>query len=297
MQHPSSVCVIYNPVAGRRRLKAVTVFSKTLEACGMSVRFLKTDYAGHARYLAARCVAEGFTGCVVAAGGDGTVSEVASGLVGSAIPLGILPIGTANVLALDLKIPFDARQNAHLIASGACRLVWPGHVQSASGQWLFVQMVGIGVDAHIVQNVSLTFKRAAGRVAYGVQTLRSFWRYAFPMLTVRVDGRLYQASWLLVSKGRFYAGKYRFFPTAIYDAQIFSILIFRRRTISSIIRACVALICGREPHERDVLRLEGRVVEVLSPAGIPLQSDGDDRGFSPVTLSVSETPLRVMCPA
>ena len=100
--------VIYNPTAGRRRIASLWRVMDVLIANGLRPQIAETQSRGHATALAREAVSNGER-LVVAAGGDGTIAEVAAGLIGTAASLGIIPLGTANVLAHELALPFDAR--------------------------------------------------------------------------------------------------------------------------------------------------------------------------------------------
>jgi len=100
---------------------------------------------------------------VLAVGGDGTVSAVASGLIGSEVPLGIVPAGTANILADELNIPLDVEQACQLLASRH-RTV---HLDAMwVGQHPYFTHVGVGLDALVMQDTRPDTKRRFGRMAY-----------------------------------------------------------------------------------------------------------------------------------
>ena len=101
----SQMLVVFNPTAGRRRAALLWRVLDVLVANGVRVDLLETRHAGHAEQLA-REAARRQEPLVVAAGGDGTIAEVANGLMGSEIKLGVIPLGTANVLAHELNLPF-----------------------------------------------------------------------------------------------------------------------------------------------------------------------------------------------
>ncbi len=96
------ITIISNPAAGQRSRPFLDSVIQSLEDRGESVELLFTEYPGHAVTLARTCADAGLSKLIVAAGGDGTIREVAEGLLGSEVPLGIIPAGTANVLAREL---------------------------------------------------------------------------------------------------------------------------------------------------------------------------------------------------
>src|SRR5215469_5904101 len=135
--------IIFNPAAGRRRVQLLWRVLDVLVANGIRLSLSETRCAGHAARLA-RTAAENGAPMVVAAGGDGTIAEVASGLIGTGTRLGVIPLGTANVLAHELGLPFAPRAVAAALAFGRTRDVWPGLARGPDGERLFVQMLGVG---------------------------------------------------------------------------------------------------------------------------------------------------------
>src|SRR5487761_2050012 len=108
---------VFNTAAGRRRMALLWQVIDVLSANGLPVRLLQTGRPGDAERLARQAVRHG-AAMVVAAGGDGTIAEVANGLIGSEVPLGVIPLGTANVLAHELALPFAPRAVAAALVAG-----------------------------------------------------------------------------------------------------------------------------------------------------------------------------------
>jgi diacylglycerol kinase family enzyme len=219
------VLIVFNPVAGRRRAALLWRVLDVLVANGVRLDVAETRCAGDAACLAREAAGRGER-MVVAAGGDGTIAEVANGLLGSGTLLGVIPLGTANVLAHELALPFDARAVAAALAFGRTRRLWPGMARGADGTRLFVQMLGIGFDAHVVHRLPVPLKRAFGRGAYVLQTLHDAVSYRYPPITVRLDDQETQATSVIVSKGRFYAGRYLLASDAVSGDPGFSVSLF-----------------------------------------------------------------------
>ncbi len=168
---PRDVSIIVNPVAGQRCNTLLGSVIAGLTARGTSIDIAETQSVGDARDLARAAARKGFR-TVVAAGGDGTIAEVADGLRGSQARLGIIPIGTANVFAHELGLPFQAGALVDGLRQEFRRCVWPGVLRAGGSERLFVQMVGVGFDAQVVQRVPKGLKRLLGRSAYVVQAFR-----------------------------------------------------------------------------------------------------------------------------
>jgi len=146
--------IVFNPAAGNRRVHRLWRVLDILAANGVRCEVARTTGAGEARELAAAAAASGARQ-VVAAGGDGTIAEVASGLLGTGAALGVIPLGTANVLAHEYALPFAPRAVAAALAFGRTRPLWPGIAEDAAGGTRpFVQMLGIGFDAAVVHRLS-----------------------------------------------------------------------------------------------------------------------------------------------
>ena len=154
------IVVILNPFAGN--LETVRDWQERVESIVRGLPIRITSHPGDAEALARRAVEEGFAR-VVAAGGDGTVNHVANGIAGSNAALGILPMGTVNVFAMELGLPSnDLERCWKIVQAGNTRLV---DLPSANGKY-FVQLGGIGLDAQAVKETTLAFKRSLGPLSY-----------------------------------------------------------------------------------------------------------------------------------
>ena len=285
--------VIYNPTAGRRRVSRLWRVLDVLVAHGVRLEVVETRHAGHAGSLARDAARQG-ADLVVAAGGDGTIAEVASGLDGLDAPLGIIPLGTANVLAHELSLPTDAIGLAGVLANGRLVPLWPGIARGRSGSRLFVQMLGIGFDAHVVHRVSRPAKRALGKGAYVLQTLCELPRYDFAPVRLRIDGEAAVAGSVIIAKGSLYGGPYLLAPEARTDAPGFSVMLFEQAGIAAALLAGAALplnLLGRVPG---LVHRRASEIVLSDEAGRPAQADGDPAGTTPLHVSDARAPLRLM---
>jgi diacylglycerol kinase family enzyme len=255
------------------------------------VRLRETAYSGHATILAAESAAEG-AAMVVAAGGDGTVAEVASGLAGTGTALGIIPLGTANVLALELGLPFRPREIAAALAFGRTSLLWPGIASGPGGSRLFVQMLGVGLDAQVVHRLPGGLKRCLGRSAYVAQTLREMLRYSYHPINVKLDGTPAQAGSVIVSKGRLYAGRYLLAPGASSAQPGFSVALFEAQGPGAALMYGAALSLNLLTHAPGMRLVRASHVEFLD-AG-PAQADGDPAGAAPLIVEDADRPIAIV---
>ncbi|MBC9206304.1 diacylglycerol kinase family lipid kinase [Roseomonas aerophila] len=284
--------IVFNPAAGSRRRSRLDRALALLPGA----RLAETHGPSHAEALARQAAAAG-EDCVVAAGGDGTIAEVAAGLVGSQTALGILPLGTANVLALELRLPRQPEEAARALLTGQDTALWPGIARFGSGQSrLFVQMLGAGFDAMVVRNLDLRLKRRAGRAAYVWQAARELPRYRFrPIQAVLDGGAPMPASALVVTKGRLYAGPFRLAPGATPLRPGFHVALIGGGALHAAMAGAL-LPLGLLPHLPGlVLHQASRIA--LRGEDVPTQMDGDVTGDLPVTIDDAPAPLRVRLPA
>ena len=280
--------VIFNPTAGSRRRRKL---ARALAVLGPRALLAETSGPGDARRIAARAAAGG-EDCVVAAGGDGTIAEVAAGLMGSPTALGILPFGTANVLALELGLPRGPEAAARVIAAGREAVIHP----CLAGGRLFVQMLGAGLDAAVVHHLPLGLKRRIGKGAYVWQMLRELMGPDVPMLRFAADGGDWEAAaGLIVTKGRLYAGNHLVAPGASPREPGFMLVIQRRGGWWRALLAGAALPLNLL-HRLPFIELRRCAAVLLEGEGVLTQADGDAGPALPLTIRDAPQGLRIRIP-
>ena len=262
--------VIHNPASGLRNRQRLTRFLQELTAHGMRVAHHQTAERGHAAALA-ECVSSLDSDVLVIGGGDGTINEVINGAIDRALPIALLPLGTANVLAAELDLPRDPGRLAQAIADGKTSEVF---LPAANGR-RFTMMVGAGFDAHVVATVNRRFKRLLGRLAYVAAFCRALFRFPYRRYEVVVDGTAYEAASVIVANGRCYGGRFTCAPEARVDEPDLHVCLFLRSGPWSAVRYGVALLLGVLHRRRDVLMVRGSHVEIRGAPGEPAQCDGD----------------------
>ena len=283
--------VVVNPVAGRRRRGLVQGVLERLRDRGLDLDLLETDGPGHARALAleaARLARRGEgADLLVVAGGDGTINEAADGLAaagGAGLPLAILPLGTANVLASEIGLATRPDAVASAIAEGPARRISLGRATAGGEAHCFVLMAGVGFDAHVVERIDLGLKRLIGKGAYVWESLRQIARFDFPAYRVAVDGRSFQASSVIVANARSYAGPYVAAPDASLLAPGFQVVLFEGSGPLAVARSALALFRNELHRLPEVEIVAGRRVRIEGPEGDPVQGDGDTLCRLPVEI-------------
>lgn len=287
-----SIHVIFNPLAGPRRRLMLDRVAAQLRATGADVLIEETQAAGHATTLARAAALRGEADVIVAAGGDGTINEVARGLLGQGVPLGIIPLGTANILAAEIGLKRDPVQIADMILSGPAELIGTGLVD---GQ-IFLLMVGIGFDGEVVHNISPGQKRRWSRLAFVYEGLKLWLRGPGHKISLLVDGKPYQAAWVLAMNGKRFAGDFILAPQNDIGEPGLSLFLFQTGDRLALIRYFIALVMGRVSELRDVVILEAQEALVQSPEGLAVEVDGDARGHLPQKIERGTQFLRLVVP-
>lgn len=290
--------IIYNPVAGQRRGRRFRAVLAALAGLGVSVELLHTEGPGHATVLARRLAQEGGRRLVAVAGGDGTINEAVNGLAGSDRALGLIPLGTANVLALELGLPRDPAGIAAVLAGGATRRIHLGQVVSALGPRYFVMMAGVGYDAHVVAGVSPAWKRRVGKLAYVGEMVRQLRRFHFTPYRLSLDGGApLDAASAIIANGHYYGGAFVCAPAADLGRDRLEACLFRRGGRWGAIGYGFALGLNLVPRLGSVTLLPFRDLTVDGPAGDPIQGDGDVIGHLPARISLAAAILPIAVPA
>jgi YegS/Rv2252/BmrU family lipid kinase len=276
--------LIVNPKAGRRfflNLHLPQVI-KLLERHGVSFRIFYTRYSGHAAKLVQR-FRDGID-CVLVFGGDGTIREVVRGMGDESLPVGIIPFGTVNVLALDLGISLNPVIATTSILAGHTRRIDVGYVNDEP----FLLMVSTGLDAMAVHSVGLRFKRYLGQMSYVLGMIWSALTDRVRRIEVTVEGqnvtdRGYLA---IISNSRYYAGPYTIDQEVRIDDGILNVILFKKSGIVDTFRLLVNVLANRHRMMPDVSIYSGSVIHIRARGRIKMQMDGDKAPSPPATISV-----------
>jgi YegS/Rv2252/BmrU family lipid kinase len=288
------VLIIFNPTSGsRRRGRLHRVIRALEEEAGAAVDLRVTEKAGDAEVMAREGARAGHYDVIAAAGGDGTIDEVANGLGPDAPPLGVVPLGTANVFAAEIGLARGAGAIARTLLEGERRAI---HCGRANGR-RFLIMAGAGLDAEVVAALDPNLKRSLGKFSYVIETTRKMFRYRYPVLDVTLDGgEVIRAVTAVASKGRRYGGPYLFAPGADLARPDFEVVLFDKGGPWHVALYGIALVLGLLPRVPGVRHIAARTVEVTGPTGAPVQGDGDLIARLPLSIAIDPVPLTVLYP-
>jgi diacylglycerol kinase (ATP) len=286
--------VVQNPGAGVAGSPLVEDVMRLLANSGGEVTRARADIA--AAQLAVREAAQsGNYDAIVAAGGDGTIRNAAGALIATDMPLGIIPVGTGNVLAHEIGLVRTPPAIARMLLEGPIARV---ACAQANGE-PFLLMVGAGFDARVVAALDQRLKSRLGKVAYAGPLLGAIMR-PIDTLLVTVDGRHHVATWAVIANARHYGGRFVLAPrTGILERGLEAIL-FKTRSRAVLFSHLMSLATGQlAPRAADgggVEMLPCSRVTVTAHHPVPIQIDGDASGTTPIEIDAGTSELRLIVP-
>lgn len=291
MNTTTDTVIIGNPNSGRAGNKGyLERYADILRSGGLNVEVLNTEHPNHATELAALSGDR----LVVAAGGDGTVNEVINGLSRDAT-LGILPLGTANVLARELGLPRNAGQACRRILHGERSRIDLGIATDSEGsERRFACMAGIGFDASVVRTVTPRLKRYLRVLAFPLMAVKVLMQGNLPPVHVIHDDTIYVTQFAIVANGHYYGGDFRVaHPDSLTSSSLETILVER---VSVLLRPDIlGRILAREPLNRSMRSFAAKELRARAPgAEVPVQLDGEVWGRLPMSFHVEPAALQVV---
>jgi YegS/Rv2252/BmrU family lipid kinase len=294
--------LIYNPTSGRRRSireRQVRQAQEELKRFVPRVEVQATSSSGDATALAARAVQEG-SDLIAACGGDGTINEVVTGMVGSDASLLALPSGTANVLAFEVGLPKSVVKVAKMLPDLRPYRVPLGIVQFQKpkpGFRYFLLMCGIGVDASIVYNLDTRLKALIGQGAYFWGSLGRL-QQPFESFRVTIDGHEKRCTLVVISKSRRYGGGLILTPEAHLLSQEFQVVLFEGDTPLRYIGYLARVATNSLHHFPDVhfwhtTRVE---LDLIRQPKIHIEVDGELAGRIPGYVEMTAETLNLLLP-
>jgi len=318
IQFPSlmrNALILYNPSSGRRKHRReadIRAIQSVLQNAGVTVNVSRTgnsDWAGEqARQAAA-------SGCdtVIACGGDGTIHDVLQGLVGTNTALGVIPLGTANALAHDLRMPMHPVKAARVLLNAEAERYAVGRVsfQDRSGNTAsryFTVAVGIGADAHLFYKLDQTSKTNWGMAAYYMKATHVW--FTHPLESFEAEFRTHKGETLsarvsevLAVRISQFGGVLRAFaPGASLSRNDMRLVLFKTRNrlryLQYILRAALGhgwTVPGIELASADLAKC--RIAQNGSPKrNIYVEADGELVGTLPAQLSIVPDALTLLVP-
>lgn len=291
--------LILNPTAGRRKpARLEDAIVRTLATWKLQCDVARTKHPGDGTTIARQAVSDGYE-LVIVAGGDGTVNEVINGLVGSEVVLGIIPVGSVNVLARDLRIPLCLNRAVEVIANGIVRHMDLG---LANGRY-FSLMVSVGFDATVVASVAPPVKDLIGSSAYVLKGIEVFSKYKATKITIDMPesiGGGYETHAFLVVAANVstYTYNLKIAPSAVPDDGLLDVCVFERPITDKVgfAQQVTQVFINRHLYHKAVRYFRTPWLAIKSEPEVHVQLDGDAFGTTPVDVSLVPSALSVIVP-
>jgi YegS/Rv2252/BmrU family lipid kinase len=287
------VLLILNPKAGASSRNQVELTGWMGRLAGHTLTVEVPKKAEDAMTVALRGVAEGYDR-ILAAGGDGTINRMVSALAETEIPLGIIPLGTVNVLARELGIPLDPVKALQVALHGRERRLDLG---VANGQY-FTLMAGLGFDAKVVSEIVPRLKELFGSLAYVTAGLQTLARYKSSQFYLTFNGKTVRfPAWLLVvGNASCYAYQLSIASGARMDDGLLDIIVFGEQNALDRLTQIGAVFIGQHIKHPNIRYFQAPAISIAAEPRVHLQLDGDPAGVSPVEITVKHKALSVIVP-
>ena len=273
------ICIIYN--------SKISLFNKFL--LNRTVKILKknshvetfaTEKVGHATLLCKVHIKK--FDIIVAAGGDGTINEVINGM-DERTPLGIIPLGTANIGAYEANINKNPRKTAQIILSGKIKKI---HIQEANNRKFFL-MTGVGYDASIVKTVqsNLLLKKIFGKLFFFIISFAKLIYFKKYELKILANNKAYLANWVIITNAKHYGGAFQLTKdTDIFEKKLITYL-FINLTRFDVIKNLLKILKRQNLEENNkVIKIISDDIFINSKLKVPIQCDGEFIGNLPLQI-------------
>jgi YegS/Rv2252/BmrU family lipid kinase len=285
------ILIIANPNAGGFKKISTERLKEYLTGKGAFVTLTLTTKKGNAKEIAEN-VEEGEYDVVAAAGGDGTVNEVVNGLAGRGISLGVIPMGTVNVFALETGIPFSPLKACDVILKNHVTKINLGRVDLR----YFTLMVSTGFDAHVAYRIHGGLKSFLGMLAYFIHGLLLIIFYKFPKITVTTDDGVYHGYTVIISNMKLYAGRVTVTPEASFTKDDFEVCILTKKGIGAVFKFLFYVLFKSQRLYKALTFFKAKELKLTSDAPCHVQVDGDGIGSLPKKVTIVKDALSVVLP-
>jgi diacylglycerol kinase (ATP) len=293
--------LIYNPSARGLDLRGIEGIDRALDAlreAGHGVTPVRTRGPGTGEEVGRECVRSG-ADLILVAGGDGTVNEVANGVVHESVPFGVFPAGTANILANELGLAGSMEDVARQVADWVPHRICVGLLKADGGasHRYFLMVAGVGLDAHIVGQVDPFWKRSQGKLSYMLAGLAELGR-ELDEFDARVGESSWRLTFALASRVRNYGSTVVITPEAGLNRDDLAMALFEGRNTFRYLTYLGGVLANKLEGMEGVTLLHARSAE-FQPRGdspVYVQVDGELAGALPATVEIVPDALTLLMP-
>jgi diacylglycerol kinase (ATP) len=290
--------IITNPSAARASGRGLAAARRRLERGGLCVTVTTSAATGDGERLAREAAADGVD-VVIAHGGDGTVMDVAMGLVGTGRPLGVLPGGTGNVLAGSLAVGRSCVAAAETILRGATRTIDLGRLTTGTESRYFAVNCAAGFAARLMAETAQHHKRRFGMAAYAVRAMAMATHLVRAVTRVEVDGAVYEGravTVIVANCGDIIPGLLRLSHDIEPDDGVLDVAVLDAESYAGALRLLWRLVQRRPDADPGITFHRGRHVRLTCEPPLMAQADGEALGATPLSVELVPRALTVLAP-
>jgi len=294
----TNAVIVSNPSAARAGGKGLVMAQRRLEARGFRVTVQESRATGDGERLA-RAAVEAGADVVIAHGGDGTAMDVAAALVGTPVPLGLLPGGTGNVLAGNLGIGRSFMAAADTIAEGATRIIDVGRLTTAAGSRYFAVNCAAGFAADLMAGTAQRHKRRFGVAAYVGRAILMVPNLVRAATRIEVDGAVHEghATTVIVANcGQIVPGVLSLADDIAPDDGVFDVAVLDAASYGSALRVAWHMFARRPGADSGITFYRGRRVRLTCEPVQSAEADGELLGVTPMEVELVPLALKVLAP-
>ena len=281
------IAVIVNPQAGSNNKKFIQQLIQRLSNSNQ-VTVFETKKAGDATIIAKK-QAKNFD-IVAVAGGDGTVQEIINGISAKTI-LAIIPVGTANIIALEAGITKNINHLCKIILKGKIKKI---HVPMINNR-RFVLMTGVGFDAFIVNNINNNVKKIFGKIIFFIETLKQFLILKKPNIQVIANKKTFLGNWVLITNACHYAGPYQITKqTTIFNANLVGYIFTNLTRINFLYSLFLIIFFGDLSKSKKIITIKSDQFKIKGNNNIPVQCDGEIFNRSTLLIKTSKLVVKLL---
>lgn len=286
---------ILNPCAGRgRSVKIMQRVIEIMEKKRTKFKVRETEYPGHATIIAKEAIQNGFKS-IIAVGGDGTVLEVANGMIGEKATMGIIPAGTGNDFIKTVGIPNDPEVAVNILLKEKQKKV---DIGLADDKRYFLNVSGTGFDVEVLKNTEKVKGFLTGLAAYYTAVLMAVFGYKFKKVILKTKDMVIEKTVLLVAvaNGIAYGGGMKVAPEASVEDGLLDVTIIEKMPRWKIPLELPKFIKGEHKKIKYIEKFKCESVTIETDKAEPINMDGEIIGTTPVTFSVKKNAINVFAP-
>lgn len=286
---------ILNPTAGKgRSVQCFEQVKEIFEKNHAEYEVWETTYAGEATELARKAVAEGYEN-IISVGGDGTILEVVTGIVGSGCSVGLIPAGTGNDFIRSLGMSTDVAEAAEVILAGRTEKV---DLAKTEEDKYFMNVAGCGFDTEVIYYTERFKKNFRGQLAYIMGVMKALFGFSHISAKIELDDQVIEKDIYLVAvaNGKTYGGGMKVAPHADAQDGLFDVTVIDRVSKLTVLSILPKFIKGKHDDVKQISSYRSRRVRITCGENVPINMDGEIIGRTPMGFEIMPKALNMFVP-